>query len=257
MSERWPASQPASPKYEVQLAVFSGPLELLLHLIERRELDITVVSLAAVTEQFVAYIEALPEPDPDHLAEFLVVAAKLLAIKAKALIARPDEQLAPGDDDNGEDLVRALREYQLFRRVAARLREWEDDRHQMYPRQVMVGPIRVPDIDGLQLADLIAALRRRLAAVPPEPLPSLPSPPQYTVAEKLSAIEAALATASTVTFGSLLPHSAPRLEIIVTFLALLELLKARRISVGQTAAFGEIVIAPYPPEPPSQLAHPH
>ena len=236
-----PAAQPANGRYEVQLEVFSGPMDLLLHLIQRGELDITVVSLAAVTDQYLTYIQSLPEVDPDHLADFLLIAATLLAIKAMALIARPPETQAMIEDD-GEDLVRALREYRLFQRAAAQLRTWEEQQRRCYPRTVPVARIRIPAADGLCLDDLVAALRCRPAVAVPEPTAPAVEAPQYTVKDKIVDIVATLATRSMVSFGELVRPLAPPLEVIVTFLALLELLKERRVSVAQAGVFEEIVI---------------
>lgn len=242
MDRQQPAAPSANGRYEVHLEVFSGPMDLLLHLIERGDLDITLVSLAAVTGQYLRYVEALPEVDPDQLADFLVVAAKLLAIKAMVLIARPPETAEIAGDE-GADLVRALREYQVFQKAAARLKLWEEQQRRCYPRLVPVTPIRIPATDGLRLDDLVAALRSRPATVIPEPAAPAFDAPQYTVKDKIRDIVATLATGATVTFGDLLRPLAPPLEVIVTFLALLELLKEQRVRVAQTAIFGEIVIS--------------
>ena len=243
MDGQRPLAQPANRRYEVRLEVFSGPLDLLLHLIQRRELDITVVSLAAVTGQYLSYLQSLSEPDPDHLADFLVVAARLLAIKAMALVARPAEAATPAEDE-GTELVRALVEYQLFQRAAAQLRTWEGQPRRSYPRVVPVAPIRIPAPDGLHLDDLVAALRARLAATAIAPAPGAPAvaPPDYTVGSKIAHIVAALACRAEVSFADLVHPLSPPLEVIVTFLALLELLKQRRVGVAQDAIFGQILI---------------
>lgn len=244
MDGQQPATPSANGRYEVHLEVFSGPMDLLLHLIERGDLDITLVSLAAVTGQYLRYVEALPEVDPDHLADFLVVAAKLLAIKAMVLIARPPETAEIAGDE-GADLVRALREYQLFQKAVARLKLWEEQQRRCYPRLVPVAPIRIPAAEGLRLDDLVAALRSRPANVIPEPAAPAFDAPQYTVTvkDKIGDIVATLATGATVTFSDLLRPLAPPMEVIVTFLALLELLKGQRVRVAQTAIFGEIAIS--------------
>ena len=98
--------------YQVRLSLFEGPLDLLLHLIEREELDITKISLAQVTDQYLAYISQLEELHPETLADFLVVAARLLLIKSQILLPRPEAQpLAVDEEDPGEALARQLREY--------------------------------------------------------------------------------------------------------------------------------------------------
>ncbi len=231
------------PRYEVRLSVFNGPMDVLLHLIERGQLDITLVSLASVTEQYIAYVQEMPEPDPDQLADFLVIASKLLAIKANALFARPSE--APTDDEeDAEELLRALRDYQLFKHVAEDLRVRESADRRAYPRAVPCTPVvRTWSPDGLTIEDLLAALRRRLAFVPAAPaLMPVPQGHEYTVPEKVVAIERHLAEVSSACFGDLVAPGASRLEVIVTFLALLELLKLRRVTATQTAVFSKIEI---------------
>ena len=106
------------PGYQVALPVFEGPLDLLLHLIERQELDITAISLAQVTNQYLEYLAGASERDPDNLADFLVVAAKLLLIKSRVLLPQPPAPPAAEEEDLGDDLVRQLVEYKRFKEAA-------------------------------------------------------------------------------------------------------------------------------------------
>ena len=124
------------PAYRVALPVFEGPLDLLLHLIERQELDITQVSLAQVTNQYLEYISQLREHDPDSLADFMVIAAKLLLIKSRALLPRPPAPPSADetDGDIGEDLVRQLIEYRRIKHAAQWLRDLEAQGRQSYIR---------------------------------------------------------------------------------------------------------------------------
>src|SRR5512136_316516 len=111
-------SEPQPASYQVALPVFEGPLDLLLHLIEREELDITQVSLAQVTQQFLDYVTQASIQDPDRLVDFLVVAAKLLLIKSRALLPRPPTAALRAEEDIEHDLVQQLLEYRKFREAA-------------------------------------------------------------------------------------------------------------------------------------------
>jgi segregation and condensation protein A len=112
---RLPDELRGEPGYQVTLPVFEGPLDLLLHLIERQELDITAISLAQVTNQYLEYLGRVSERNPGNLADFLVVAAKLLLIKSRVLLPQPPVPLAPEEEDVGDDLVRQLMEYKRFK----------------------------------------------------------------------------------------------------------------------------------------------
>src|SRR5262245_30660754 len=121
--------------YTVQLPAFEGPLDLLLRLIEREELDITTIALAQVADAYLAQVRALDAPDPAALSAFLVIAAKLLLIKSRALLPRPE--IPKGADesiDEGVELARQLREYQRYKQAAALLRAWEEQGHRSYAR---------------------------------------------------------------------------------------------------------------------------
>src|SRR5215207_1012312 len=120
--------------YTLQLPDFAGPLDLLLRLIEKDELQITTISLAAVADQYLAYVRDLADPDPLTVAEFLAIAAQLLLIKSRALLPRPDPPVAIPDEDSGEQLARQLKEYQRFKQAAAQLRAWENEGRRTWER---------------------------------------------------------------------------------------------------------------------------
>ena len=144
--------------YQVQLPVFKGPLDLLLHLIEQQELDITTIALAQVTDQYLAYLQYLHEASPDDLTAFLTVAARLLLLKSRALLPRPPQAMEE-TEDVGEDLVRQLREYRQFKQIAHYLRERDQDTMHMYPRDLPVSKLVAGwqpklDLSGTTLEDL-------------------------------------------------------------------------------------------------------
>ena len=148
--------------YQVQLPAFKGPMDLLLHLIEQQELDITTIALAQVTDQYLAYLQLLQETKPDDLTAFLTVAARLLLLKSRALLPRPPKELED-TEDVGDDLVRQLREYKQFKQIAQFLQERNEDTLHMHPRDLPVSK-RVTgwqpklDLSGTTLGDLTTAL---------------------------------------------------------------------------------------------------
>ena len=206
--------------YQVILPVFEGPLDLLLHLIEREELDITEVSLAQVTNQYLDYIARLSERDPDSLADFLVVAAKLLLIKSRVLLPRPPAAAATEEEDVGDDLVRQLIEYKKFKEAARWLKEIEDQGFSSYVRVEGTPPVeRVIDLDDVTLDDLMAAIRMALSVEVPAPLLETAVPPVViTIAQQMDLIESETASGRQLSFRRLLERATTRLEVNVTLL---------------------------------------
>jgi len=232
--------------YQVQLPVFEGPLDLLLYLIERQELDITKVSLALVTDQYLEHLRLLEERRAGDLAEFLVIAAKLLLIKSQALLPQPPAPPAPEEEDIGEQLARQLAEYKRFKAVAAGLRQREEEGWRSFVRLAPPPKIEPPLELDLTLDDLLALVRQALAVEPPAPAVGRvgPHPQRISLRERVAAVEATVQRLGRVSFRSLLTEAASRLEIIVMLLAVLELIKRRRIRVEQEQTFGEIWIYP-------------
>jgi len=230
--------------YQVKLEVFEGPLDLLLQLIEKRELDITRISLAQVTDQYLEYIALLHEREATALADFLVIAAKLLLIKSQMLLPQPPP--VEEEEDVGDALVRQLIEYKKFKEAAQKLRQREEMGLRAYVRVAPPPRLeRTLDLEGLTLDNLLEAVRRALAASPPAPpVSNMVAPITITIADKISQIEAALRRHGRISFNRLLARAVSRMEIIVAFLAVLELIKRRRIDVQQERAFGEIIITP-------------
>ncbi|MCR4406604.1 MAG: segregation/condensation protein A [Anaerolineae bacterium] len=230
--------------YQVRLPVFEGPLDLLLHLIEREELDITAVSLAQVTDQYLAYLALMEEPPAEVLADFLVMAARLLLIKSRALLPRPSEVLSSEEEDVGDDLARQLIEYKKFKQAAESLRQREEAGLRSYLRLAPPPrPERPLDLEDVTLDDLVAAVRQALAVTPPAPpVSEVVAPFQITIGDRIAAIRDILRTHAQVSFHHLLSEATSRLEIIVTFLAVLELIKSGYVDVQQDRLFGEIII---------------
>lgn len=227
----------------VQLEIFEGPLDLLLHLIKKNEVNIADIPIAAITEQYLATLELMQSLNLDVAGEFLVMAATLIHIKSRVL-------LPPGEDEDGEEeegdpreeLVRRLLEYQRFKEAAEEL-----EGREILKRDVFVRRSEVPEdlatagFEGLSLFDLISALRQVLERFPDEGIHEV-TLERISVREKMSSLLDDLQRRGKVIFQSLFEAAASRFEIIVTFLAMLELAKIRAIRVRQEEREGPIVI---------------
>jgi len=231
--------------YEVQLPLFEGPLDLLLRLIEREELEITAVSMAQIADQFLSYLSLLQERPAAELADFLVMAARLLLIKSRALLPRPPQPVdSDGEEDPAEALARQLREYKRFRQAASWLLERETAGARTYVRAASPPAVASRLAPGeITLQDLLAALRQALAEPEPAPPASLAAPVTVSIAHRIARIVKATGDGRHVHFRTLLARSSTRVEIIVTLLALLELIKQHRVTIVQTRLFGDIVIS--------------
>jgi segregation and condensation protein A len=229
--------------YTVRTPTYEGPLDLLLDLIERAELDITTVSLAAVTDQYLAYIESLEQANPDEISAFLVIAAKLLQIKSEALLPRPPAR-APGEEDAGRALVDQLKLYKRFKEIGNLLNDRQKVGLRTYVR-VAPAPKVEPklDLSNLSLESLVAAAQEAFARERnKQPLAVIIAPPRVTIREKIDLITRVMKEAGRATFRTLLNPGASRLEIVVTFLAMLELVKRYRIQATQEGLFSDIEI---------------
>jgi len=228
--------------YTVTTPVYEGPLDLLLQLIERAELDITAVSLALVTDQYLAYIHQMQVP-ADEISAFLVVAARLLQIKSEALLPRPPVREV-GEVDLGEELARQLRIYKRFKELS----NWLDDRETRHLRTYLrvAPPPKIEgrlDLSNITLADLMAAAEDVfMEEAEKQALGTIISAPRITIREKIALIAARLGQSRNATFSGLLGHKPTRLEVVVTFLALLELVKRYRVSARQEMLFSDIQI---------------
>lgn len=231
--------------YKVDLPSFQGPLDLLLNLIEQEELDITKISLARVTDQYLSYLEILKVTDPDELTDFLVIAARLILIKSEVLLPRPPPILIEDDEeDAGDELARQLRLYKHFKEIAVHLRELEEtDRHsfvRVVPK-IKIEPKLIPG-DG-SLEALLLAARSALAIKPEDPdVDEVVSAHVVTIGQQMHHIWAEVNAGQRVSFNGLLRHATNRIEVIVTLLAILELIKRRIVTVEQAGPFSDIQI---------------
>lgn len=227
--------------YKVQTAVYEGPLDLLLDLIERAELDITAVSLATVTDQYLSYLKSMEHLKADEISAFLVIAAKLVQIKSEALLPRPPEH-KHGDENPSISLVEQLKLYKRFKEIGVWLSQRQEKRLRTYLRVAPPPKVEVKlDLSNLTLEGLLDAAESAFAkGRAKKALGTVIAPPIVTIREKIDLISKTLKNIQRASFRGLLADKASRIEIVVTFLALLELIKRYRVTAHQEGLFGEI-----------------
>ena len=254
MAGAMPFPSTSSDDYKVNLEVFEGPLDLLLYLIKRDELDIYDIPIARITQQYREYLGMMEMLDLNVAGEFIVMAATLELIKSRMLLPADEAADAPGDDDDEGrdprwDLVRQLVEYKRYKDAATKLQEKE------FVQQNVFAPGGAPLVGGdeetarplgdVGLFDLLTAFNEVLANAPVEPLGEI-EPVLWTVPDKIDGILSVLRRSESVAFSRLFSPTSPRGEIIVTFLALLELLRLRQVAVSQPEPFTEIIVSKVP-----------
>lgn len=227
----------------VQLEMFEGPLDLLLHLIKKNEVSITDIPIATITEQYLSTLELLQSLNLDMAGEFLVMASTLIHIKSRMLLppGEGEEEEEEGDDPR-EELVRRLLEYQRYKEAAEELEQRE-----ILKRDVFVRRSEIPEdlepagFEGLSLFDLLSALRHVLERLPEETVHEV-TLDKISVREKMGLLLDDLHRRGKVIFQSLFEEATSRMEVVVTFLAMLELVKIRAVRVWQEERVGPIVI---------------
>jgi segregation and condensation protein A len=251
----------AGDDFTLRLPNYEGPLDVLLRLIEDRQLEITAVSIASVADQFLGYMAMMPSRDPRTLSNFVSVAARLILLKSRALLPQLSNADSEGDDaQDGDDLVQQLRAYQLYKRTARWLASREKDNLRAYP--VQPPPIERPrsrqlPLDNVTVALLARAMQRVVDRwMPPPPVDRVMSRLPFTVNDCIARIESAVDQSTRITFTEVLNGVTMRVEIIISLLAVLELLKRNVIVAWQETLFGEIVIEKAPPLSPELLDAP-
>ena len=249
------ASQQA--RYVVHLPVFEGPLDLLLHLIEKRQMEITTISLVTVTDQYLAYLnqwdaETLPLA---NMAAFVAIAARLLFIKSQSLLPHANKEEMTGEVESAvtmaEELQRHLIEYKLAKEIATYLRQREEQGLQTHGRSGLLAGIEAqldwtpPTLIGLEVQSLTHAFQHLLELQAKEAAEHnellLPTA-RVRVSERIAEIVSRLQERKRVLLSEVLEHEGSRFVIIVTFLAVLELWKWERINVLQDELMGPIVL---------------
>ncbi len=236
-------------QYQVQTDIYAGPLDLLLELIEKAELDITRLALAQVTDQYLEYLHHLQEQNAAEVSAFLVIAARLVQIKSAALLPRPVvDNPAAEEEDPGEALARQLILYKRFKELAGYLQIREGAGFHSYLRLAPAAKVVATphlDLSGVTLFDLIDAARSVFFNRPTlTSLDRVVSMPRVTIRERISSILEILRRVKTTSFRALLRPAATRVEVVVTFLALLELIKRHIVAADQSTLFADILVEP-------------
>ena len=247
--------------WKVDLEVFEGPLDLLLYLIRREELDIYDIPIGRITEQYMKYLDLMRQLNLDVAGEFIVMAATLMVIKSRMLLPVDRRSADEGGDeewvDPRLDLVRQLIEYKKFKDVAGRLGQYEafaaesfgyGGGRPKFEKTVADAAGSLGDVDIFDLLTAFQDVLARAAEIPQGELKGM----RWSVPDKMDLIVSRTRSEGQTSFTSLFPESAPRGEIIVTVLALLELLRQHRVIVYQNAAFHEITILPSKEMPEDQ-----
>ena len=233
----------------VKLERFEGPLDLLLHLIKRDEIDIYDIPISHITQQYLAYLDLMRALDLEVAGEFLVMAATLMRIKAKMLLPATPAGEEEEEGDPREELVQRLIEYRQFKEAAGTLRLREDERRLLFERGMLptdedAGPL---PLAPATLFDLLDAFNRVIARLP-EPAVYEVQAEAYDVDDKMALIASQVAEHGSVSFAGLLMRCRARIEMVVTFMALLELIKMGTVTVAQSEHFGDITILHRTPE---------
>jgi len=231
-----------SPEYKVKLEVFEGPLDLLLYLIKKDELDIYDISLERITAQYLEFMEAFKTLDLEVAGEFVVMAANLIYLKSRSLLpvdVRPPDEEAEEDDPRW-DLIRQLVEYKKFKEAAARLGEREALQSSLYGRMAEAEPVSERPLGEVSVFDLINAFNNVLKRITQKEDLREIFEENFTVSDKIDLIMKMTASGVALAFSELFADAASRAEIVVTFLALLELVRLKQVRCAQDGAFGEI-----------------
>ena len=234
--------------YKVKLEVFEGPLDLLLYLIKRDEVDIYDISIERITKQYLSYLDAFQVLNIELAGEFIVMAANLLYIKSRTLLP-VEQQMAEEDaeeDDPRWELIRQLIEYKKFKEAASLMRDQEAMQENLFAR-VPVTPDLAPSenllVDEVGIFDLIHAFQKILKRLEkkPEDLREIFAE-NFTVSDKIDHVLRLTSSGVPIRFEELFADAAGRTEIVVTFLAMLELIRLKQLRVRQESMCAEIWI---------------
>jgi segregation and condensation protein A len=243
-------------EFPVRLLNFEGPLDLLLHLIKQHQVNIYDIPIALITQQYLEYLDLIAELNLDVMGEFLVMAATLIHIKSRLLLPRPDPSQDDPDEDPREALVRRLLEHQRFKAAAELLHEKEIQRSAQWARPdervaAVVGEAPEPEIE-VDLFSLMTAFRQVLERARRRPRVLLP-PEQMSIETRIDQLLARLSDTEACGFEELFADVQTRTGMIVTFLAVLEMIRLKIVRVFQSANFGPIRVykraAPAAPAP--------
>lgn len=233
-------------QYRVRLPIFEGPLDLLIFFIKRDEIDIYDIPIAKITQDFLDYLNLMTALNLVLAGDFMVVAATLMRIKAKMLLPPTPGEEEEDIEDPRQELVEMLIEYKRFKEAAGELRDIEEDRLKMFPRiqsmeDIYGGPTVEDSLTDVTLYDLLETVKRILSDMP-EDLTHDVETIGNTIEEQMGVIEGFFGERNEYTFMELAKTIKKRVVVILTFLALLELMRSRKITISQDKFLGEILI---------------
>jgi len=236
-------------EYKVQFEVFEGPLDLLLYLVKKEEVDIYEVNLTKIATEFVEYIEMMREFDLEVAGEFLVMASTLMYIKSRELLPVDQQAQIEGEEEEEDprwELIRQLVEYKKFKDAASQLQTREAEQEKIFPRlpgKLEFESAQSPPRPEVSLFDLISAVSNVLKRFQQrhENLRDIYAD-KWTVSEKIELLRKAIGSRPRMRFSELFEHTTSRSEVVVTFLALLELIRLKVLTVAQPEPFSEIEI---------------
>lgn len=233
--------------YKIKLEIFEGPLDLLLYLVKKDHLNIYDISIARVTEQYLKYLELMKLLDLNIAGEFLVMAATLMQIKSKMLLPIEANQEIQEEEDPRAELVRRLLEYEKFKEIAEDLRQRESHQQEVFKRpkseenKEMPAETETQSYFEASIFDLINAFSEALDEVPKEVFYEVVKD-EFTIADKIHQLLHLLLVSTSIRLSELFAQAKNKMEIIVTFLAILELIRMKEIIIRQKELFGEIDI---------------
>ena len=239
-----PALWHSSLNYKISTEVYEGPLDLLLHLIEQAELDITKLALAKVTDQYLAHLRSISDRDPVEVSAFLVIAAKLVFIKSSILLPSDEDNSPEEEEDLGDQLARQLIEYKKYKDVSRWLKNREENRLQAFYRVGAPPKYReILDISDISTDDLVDILLNIYFQNENfTPLSDVVSITALTIKNKIRDIVDKFREKRHSNFNEILGEEPSRLDLVVTFLALLELIKHHTLEATQESIFGDIAL---------------
>ena len=252
-----PTFESSPDAYQVKLDTFEGPLDLLIHLIKKEEVNIYDIPIAAITARYLDYIDLMQELNLDMAGEFLVMAATLIHIKSRMLLPRPDPTQEDPEEDPREVLVRRLLEHQKFKAAAELLFERAMVRGAQWTRPDerladLAGDAAEPELE-VDLFSLLSAFRGVLERAKQRPLVPLP-PEQISIESRIKQLLGRLSETDACGFEDLFLDVSSRGDLIITFLALLEMIRLELVRVFQSASFGPIRV--YKRARPTDAPHP-
>ncbi|MBL8026705.1 MAG: segregation/condensation protein A [Fibrobacteres bacterium] len=234
--------------YEVDLELFKGPLDLLLYLIRKDEISIREIEISRITDQYMAYIQALQELDLDLAGDFLVMAAVLMRLKARELLPQSEREKLDDDPDfiDREKLIKQIEEYEQFKQIATTLKEREEENFGSFYRSKAEGITFSADDflaqKDVEIYDLLIAFKRVMETAKQAPQYYMEAD-NVTIDDRIESVLSQITESKTLPFSKLFEDDPRKIVLVVTFMAILELIRMQLISFSQDSDLGEIWIS--------------